>query len=371
MAMSNEIVTCTVHCKLADIHESRVNARVRTGKRFMDFQLLRMIVLSPNKQTSIYSRGPAKRGGPSEAPKSGRMFLCRVYDRRNDSSSGELVYFMQGEENKQLWLRENKLRDNGVLTIGTYFRVLAPAYISQYMNNETPMIVTSKPAIIMRRPQEVPAVAMTTLSQSQSRAFVLNGANMYVNNMDVVNSVCHGNLCDKQRLDQVRNGKCGCYTFSTLSKYGVVFEQDMILTPDGSIPGLPVEIVVSHFSSQRFSQLYITRPLSNAITLNQIQSSATMDEIEEKLLNLCEYVNVNGGWTVIGWYRLGMVKDKALDTQANSNYGNNEDNIQVEAGDTNFHIVSIYPTKQSFARRGSPDFRYMDNNKYRTEDITL
>ncbi len=32
MAMSNEIVTCTVHCKLADIHESRVNACVRTGK---------------------------------------------------------------------------------------------------------------------------------------------------------------------------------------------------------------------------------------------------------------------------------------------------------------------------------------------------
>ncbi len=79
-----------------------------------------------------------------------------------------------------------------------------------------------------------------------------------------------------------------------------------------------------------------------------------------------------GGWTVIGWYRLGMVVDKALavDTQANSSYGNNENN-QVKAGETKFHIVSLYPTRPSFATRNSEDFQYVVNNKYRTEEIAL
>ncbi len=372
MAMSNEIFTFRDHCKLSDIHESQVNARVRTGKRYMDFQLLRMIVMSPNKQTNIFSRGPARRGS-TESPKSGRMFLCRVYDYRNDAASGELVYFMQGEENKQLFLRENKLRDNGVLTIGTYFRVLAPAFISQYMNNELPMIVTTKPAIIMKRPPTIPSVEIKSLSVNQSRAFVLNGAELFVRDLDAVNAVCHGNLCDKQRLNKIRVGKCGCYTFSNISKCGVVFNHDLIVTPDGSIPGQP-EIVATHFTSQRFSQFYITRPLTNSLTLSQIQDTVIMDEIETKLINLANYVNDNGGWTVIGWYRLGMVVDKALavDTQANSTYGNNtEENNQVEAGETKFHIVSLYPTRPSFATRNSEDFQYMVNNKYRTEEIAL
>ena len=188
MEMSNEIITFRDQCKLADIHESQANARVRTGKRYIDLQLLRMIVMSPNKQTSIFSRGPAKRGS-SDSPKSGRMFLCRVYDHRNDVASGELVYIMQSEDNKQLFLRENKLRDNKVLTIGTYFRVLAPAYITQYMNNELPMIVSTKPAIIMKRPPEIPTVDIKTLSLNQSRAFVLNGAELFVQQLDAVNSV--------------------------------------------------------------------------------------------------------------------------------------------------------------------------------------
>ena len=76
---------------------------------------------------------------------------------------------------------------------------------------------------------------------------------------------------------------------------------------------------------------------------------------------------------MIGWYRLGMVVDKALvvDNQPNPNLGNNGGNNQVEAGDTKFHIVSMYPTRESFVTRNSDDFKYMVNNKFKTEEIAL
>ena len=69
-----------------------------------------------------------------------------------------------------------------------------------------------------------------------------------------------------------------------------------------------------------------------------------------------------------------MVVDKALaiDNQPNSNFGNNgEQNNQVEAGDTEFHIVSMYPTRESFVTRTSDDFKYIVNNKFKTEEIAL
>ena len=375
MLRSNEILTFRNHCTLRDINETQVNAHVRTGKRFLDFQLLRIVLMSPNKPTVMVYRGPNKRGTGSENQGKGRMFLCRVFDIRDDDASGELVYFMQGENNvnKSLFLRENKWRDNGILTIGTYFRILAPEYITQYMNNEVPMITTTKPAIIMKQPNTVSSVIIRSLSVNMSRAYVVNGAELFVKQVEAIDAVCNGNLCDKQRIGQVRSGKCGCYHFVQISKTGVVFNHSIVVTPfDAGAADVQIEITDMSFSSQRFSQLYLTKPLPNNITLSQIQDTDEMDSITDKVIDLSNYVNDNGGWTVIGWYRLGMVTDKALADENQSSYRDQPTvDTQVEAGETKFHIVSLYPTNELFNTRGSAHYLQLNNNKIDTENISF
>ena len=375
MLVSNEIRTFRSHCTLRDINESQVNSRVRTGKRFLDFQLLRIVLMSPNQPTIFHNRGPTKRGGGTESQGKGRMFLCRVFDQRDSDASGDLVYFMQGENNvnKSLFLRENKWRDNGTLTIGTYFRVLAPEYITQYLNNELPMIMSTRPAILMKRPVSVPKVTIRSLSVNQSRAYVLNGAQLFVQQVEAVDAVCNGNLCDKQRIRQVRSGKCGCYHFQQISKTGVVFNHSIVVTPcDGAATDVQSEITERTFTSQTFSQLYITKPMPNNVTLAQIQDTDEMDMISDKLYNLSDYVNSHGGWTVIGWYRLGMVTDKALADENQTTFRDQHVvDTQVEAGETKFHIVSLYPTNASFTSVGTDEYNHLVTNRVDTENISF
>ncbi len=375
MLVSNEILTFKNHCTLRDINESQINSRVRTGKRFLDFQLLRIVLMSPSQPNVLYNRGPTKRGGGTESQGKGRMFLCRVFDQRDSDASGELVYFVQGENNtnKNLFLRENKWRDDGTLTIGTYFRVLAPEYITQYLNNEVPMIVTTRPAILMKRPQSVPKVNIRSLSVNQSRAYVLTNAHLFVKQVEPADAVCNGNLCDKQRIRQIRSGKCGCYHFQSISKAGVIFNHSIVVTPrDGTVAEVQSEITERTFTSQKFSQLYITKPMPNNVTLSQIMDSVEMDMISDKVERLSDYVNDHGGWTVVGWYRLGMVTDKALVEENQKMFRDQREvDTQVEAGETKFHIVSLYPSRETFTTVGHDDYNYLVRNRIDTENISF
>ena len=135
---------------------------------------------------------------------------------------------------------------------------------------------------------------------------------------------------------------------------------------------MQTEITDISFCSQRFSQLYLTKPLPNNITLSQIQDTDEMDSITDKVIDLSNYVNDNGGWTVIGWYRLGMVTDKALADENQSSYRDQPTvDTQVEAGETKFHIVSLYPTNELFNTRGSAHYLQLNNNKIDTENISF
>ena len=56
------------------------------------------------------------------------------------------------------------------------------------------------------------------------------------------------------------------------------------------------------------------------------------------------YINPNGGFTIIVWYRRGVITDKILVYQktegktAAGNNGNQMDAVQVDNGEANFHF---------------------------------
>ena len=112
--------------------------------------------------------------------------------------------------------------------------------------------------------------------------------------------------------------------------------------------------------------------MPNNVTLAQIQDTDEMDMISDKLYNLSDYVNSHGGWTVIGWYRLGMVTDKALADENQTTFRDQHVvDTQVEAGETKFHIVSLYPTNASFTSVGTDEYNHLVTNRVDTENISF
>ena len=373
----NAITRYPDQCSLSDLNEDQKSLCIRTDNRYLDFQIIRIVMTQPNKPANVFVRsktGSNKRGGVAEQ-QNGRMFLCRIYEKDDYEASGELFYFMQTKTiNDRIWNRDLNARDNGTFTIGTYLRVLAPDFITSYLNNEVPMITCSLPAILMKRPETIQAIPIVNLSINQSRGYVLNSAQLFIQKLQPIAAPCNGHMCDKQRIVEMRGGKCSCYSWRD-QRTRCVFNHSIVVTPaDRTSTSAQRQIVDANFSSQTFSQFYLNKPVPNTVRLSQLQESNDFYEITDAVHDICGYVNRHGGWTVVGWYRLGMVTDRGLaGSEGNSNqYGNNpEPEAQVEAGETKVHVIQIYPTRPTFFQVGHNDYNYLVETKFNTDSMNI
>ena len=53
-----------------------------------------------------------------------------------------------------------------------------------------------------------------------------------------------------------------------------------------------------------------------------------------------DLINNNGGIAVVGWYKRGVINDKSL-IAAHNISNSTEVDVQVDSGETSYHIVSI------------------------------
>ena len=56
----------------------------------------------------------------------------------------------------------------------------------------------------------------------------------------------------------------------------------------------------------------------------------------------------NGGWTVVGWYKRGVIKDRSLiESSGSNNAANGNEDATVGSGKLSFHVVDLTPTDQA------------------------
>ena len=71
----------------------------------------------------------------------------------------------------------------------------------------------------------------------------------------------------------------------------------------------------------------------------------TYFRVTEYIENVINEVNENGGWTVIGWYKRGMIDDTSNNQDTNKRIGDATANEwQVESGMIIYHVCHILPT---------------------------
>jgi hypothetical protein len=335
-------------------------------ERYIDLQLLRIITPDSSKGASIYqNRG--RRVGFNRSKQEvhyTRMYLCRIFSVDHNQRCRSLVYIMQARNsNEDLWKLDIELRDNGTLTIGSIFRMIAPHFVEKYVNNEIPLLVSQLPVIIMKPPRTMEEVTIQQISGNQSLAFTLNGANLRVRRTTAIETTCSGNFCDKQRRNDLGSTRsCGCFNMSQ-HRTNIALEHSIRV-----IAGASVSVNMDHFSSSKFSSLYLSLPIPGTVAIRSLQHTDDFFHMKDKISDVVTHVNNNGGWTVIGWYCRGMINDRALMGVMQPN--ENETDNQVDAGDANYHFVSVLPTDRAYLDRNSDLGRQLVALKFDVSTLT-
>ena len=140
-----------------------------------------------------------------------RVFLFCDIDSRTD----QVVYMIKvNSPSERIWGLNSQLRDNSVLTIGSYITIFNPLHILNRLGNEIPIIKFRHSAVITDLPRIVHSVCVEFWSvQNNTRDFVFNNLHITINSSFPEVIKCPWLLCDQKCAREVLQENRGyeCY----------------------------------------------------------------------------------------------------------------------------------------------------------------
>ena len=362
--LNSPIITRTREVSIDALSSDEVY-EMNMNRNYIDVQLLRIITpRSRDQKAYLYSLRSGRRGGGSKDVNFTRIFQCRVYSAINTSEHKRIIYLMESRNsNNNMFERNLDFRDNGTVTIRTFLRVIAPEAIEDYMNGDIPLIRTPCSLIVLKRPASMDTVAVNyEIGTNKTLAFCLNNRILHLNKTLTEATTCNGLMCDKSCISEWNNNikGCGCVGMSpNVSNLALVHSiwissvAEMALTAHERI-----QRRISHtdFSSTKFSLSYLTNRIPPTVSKSSLsQANRLYWDLEECIEDVVDFVNDNGGWTVVGWYKRGSIKDRSLieSSGGNNTTNGNEDHATVGSGKLSFHIVELTPKHQAIMDRNT------------------
>ena len=337
------------------------------NRNYLDVQLIRIITSKKEQKAHLYSRSIGRNRTTARETHFSRIFQCRIYSSTNFNDHGTIIYLMEAKNsNKALFDRNLELRDNGTITIGSFVRIIAPQPIEDYMNGDIPLLKTSASLIVLLRPRLMPTVTINyEVSTDQSMAFCLNNRILHLNQTSVIATTCNGLMCDKGNINEWNNIKgCGCVgmnpNISNLAFVHSIWIEDQT----NVMQNITRKVTHSEFSSTKFSRCYLSGRIPATVrktTLNP--TSDVFWALEDCITNVINFVNENDGWTVVGWYKRGSMKDCSL-IEASNNNNSNEEDTTVASGKLNMHIIELLPTNHLMMNSTTELGRNLDALKF-------
>ena len=329
---------------------------VNMNNTYIVGQILRIV--SPIANNNAYVNR-TYRGGVTQTQQVAyiRLILLRVHNEDGDNENSELFYLMiTRDDNNKLFHRDLELRDNGVISIGSYLRILAPCEIEKNLQG-IPLIVTKKSAIAMREPLTLPNIPINKeIYGDTAVSSILNGKYISCTRTDATDTTCSGLLCDKQCVSDwnTQNRGCGCFSKNAnrspiALSHTVVIESAIGLEP----------LVMTEFSSSKFNKLFLKDHIPASVRL-QCFEDETLDGVEDAIEECMDFINNNGGFTIVLWYRRGAINDVSLLGQRSTEDG------QIAAGNVNYHIIQISPTNRDLLDPTSRVGRVLQSLKFDT-----
>ena len=117
---------------------------------------------------------------------------------------------------------------------------------------------------------------------------------------------------------------------------------------------------MKNFSSLQFMEIFTKGKFSINVRASQLQSGNDFHEdFNEAITNIVNLVNNDGGWTIYGWGKRGMINDASL--VGNDSF--DDSNTKVIADETTIHVVHIHPTDKKYLDSNDPKGKALINEQ--------
>ena len=120
---------------------------------------------------------------------------------------------MTNDSNRRIFHRDLALRDNGMITIGPYLRILAPEPVERNMQG-MPLVKSFTMAIAMGNIYGISPIPINNIIEgSNTGVTVLTNFELEVRSTTPIQTTCSSKHCDEQRPLEWRfktNRGCGC-----------------------------------------------------------------------------------------------------------------------------------------------------------------
>ena len=261
------------------------------------------------------------------------MFLFRMANPASSAhDQGKVVYVIESNGvNDRLWNREILLRDT-VVTIGTFVLMRSPNEIENYLGDDIPIIVSSYPLYVLKKPCMDEVIVDPSLVEGVTQAFVLKTCTIEVLNSTPIVTKCSGLFCDRQNtIANLKNSKtCGCYIMDNRTsnlvyqhKIQVSYKNEKLFT-------------MNNFSSYKFDEMFLSENFSKSVNISDLEKDNIVENFNDAIDAMTDYVNTNGGFTVYSWYKRGEKDDKSSDEDA-----------KTGSSEFIYHIVHLHCTTES------------------------
>lgn len=338
-ALLGDLVMSTHEVKVRDLLNEDIEMEVNLNRTHLNLQILRIITPQSGNAGNQAMTRYQHRINSQQKITFIRIILCR-----NDSN---LCYIMMTNDmNKRLFHRDLLLRDNGVLTIGSYIRLLAPLPVERNMQG-IPLLNSYYPALAMEPPNQVSSIPINKyIEGNQAHCAFLKHVFVSIRRTTAVQTTCSGKHCDKQRPTDwafTNNRACGCWGTSSLGTSNIALMHNVVVRNGMN----EIEAVMKNFSSTKFNSIIMDKAIPPNTKVTSLEQTNASEKLEEAIENCVEYINENGGFQVLLWYSRGEINDQSLIGL------NAQDNAQVDSGRINYHIVSIEPMERNLLKRNT------------------
>ena len=328
-SLLGELVMKTQEIYVRDLLDEDVEMEMNLNKSHLNLQIMRIITpQSGNTGNQAMTRYQHRLNSQQ------RITFIRIILCRNEK---QLCYVMMTSEmNKRLYHRDLLLRDNGVLTVGSYFRFLAPLPVERNMQG-IPLVNSYYPALAMQQPNIVHSIPINSyIEGNQAQCAFLKNVFVSIRRTTAVQTTCSGKHCDKQRPTDwafTTTRACGCWGTTSLGTSNIALMHNVIVQ-NGMNEN---EATMKNFSSTNFNSLVMDKPIPPNTKVTALEQTTASERLNEAIENCVEFINENGGFQVLLWYSRGEINDQSLIGL------NAQDNAQVDSGRITYHIVSIQP----------------------------
>ena len=167
-----------------------------------------------------------------------------------------------------------------------------------------------------------------------------------------------------------RRQACGCYSMLA-RRSNLALDYALTLTHKES----NWEFTVENFSSNKFSLLFQNKLFPYSLQLENFSFSDDYYELDRCMREAVDKINEKGGWTVIGWYKRGVINDQTLvgsDGAGNGGgfrQGNQNSNPQVDNAAINYHVCYLRPTDQRLMNLRKYEGLRLHHHKFDVDEL--